>query len=173
MFRLNNGGSNNLISCAVRKQRVQSRMWDYGMAHHGNIRSHGEYKTESEIAACLRSETFFSVPYFKHDRELIMILFQMNHKLVIFWNIILKYFCKHFCKLLCTISSATSLPASGVLLPGVMERNVVMWMDHRALEQASRITATAHRVLNAVGGVMSPEMQPPKLLWLKEVSSGI
>lgn len=51
---------------------------------------------------------------------------------------------------------------------GVKERNVVMWMDHRALDQASRITATKHRVLNSVGGVMSPEMQPPKLLWLKE-----
>ncbi|KAG7330572.1 hypothetical protein KOW79_006794 [Hemibagrus wyckioides] len=51
---------------------------------------------------------------------------------------------------------------------GVTGRNVVMWMDHRATEQASRITATAHRVLSAVGGVMSPEMQPPKLLWLKE-----
>ncbi|XP_072543338.1 FGGY carbohydrate kinase domain-containing protein isoform X2 [Salminus brasiliensis] len=51
---------------------------------------------------------------------------------------------------------------------GVKERNVVMWMDHRALEQASRITATGHSVLNSVGGVMSPEMQPPKLLWLKE-----
>ncbi|XP_050978967.1 FGGY carbohydrate kinase domain-containing protein [Labeo rohita] len=51
---------------------------------------------------------------------------------------------------------------------GVGERNVVMWMDHRAAEQASRITATKHRVLQGVGGVMSPEMQPPKLLWLKE-----
>ncbi|XP_053485738.1 FGGY carbohydrate kinase domain-containing protein isoform X1 [Ictalurus furcatus] len=51
---------------------------------------------------------------------------------------------------------------------GVKERNVVMWMDHRATGQASRITATSHRVLSAVGGVMSPEMQPPKLLWLKE-----
>ncbi|XP_062850459.1 FGGY carbohydrate kinase domain-containing protein [Trichomycterus rosablanca] len=51
---------------------------------------------------------------------------------------------------------------------GAKERNVVMWMDHRAMEQASRITATKHSVLNAVGGVMSPEMQPPKLLWLKE-----
>ncbi|KAG9274660.1 FGGY carbohydrate kinase domain-containing protein [Astyanax mexicanus] len=51
---------------------------------------------------------------------------------------------------------------------GVEERNVVMWMDHRALDEASRITATKHRVLNSVGGVMSPEMQPPKLLWLKE-----
>ncbi|XP_066537242.1 FGGY carbohydrate kinase domain-containing protein [Hoplias malabaricus] len=51
---------------------------------------------------------------------------------------------------------------------GVKERNIVMWMDHRALEQASRITATGHKVLGNVGGVMSPEMQPPKLLWLKE-----
>lgn len=44
-----------------------------------------------------------------------------------------------------------------------------MWMDHRAEEQAACITNASHRVLNRVGGVMSPEMQPPKLLWLKEV----
>ncbi|XP_061926072.1 FGGY carbohydrate kinase domain-containing protein isoform X4 [Entelurus aequoreus] len=52
--------------------------------------------------------------------------------------------------------------------PGEDERNVVMWMDHRAAEQAARITRAGHRVLSRVGGVMSPEMQPPKLLWLKE-----
>nr|XP_061794953.1 FGGY carbohydrate kinase domain-containing protein-like [Nerophis lumbriciformis] len=51
---------------------------------------------------------------------------------------------------------------------GNKERNVVMWMDHRAAEQAARITSTGHGVLRRVGGVMSPEMQPPKLLWLKE-----
>ncbi|XP_023152782.1 FGGY carbohydrate kinase domain-containing protein isoform X1 [Amphiprion ocellaris] len=51
---------------------------------------------------------------------------------------------------------------------GDSQRNVVMWMDHRAAEQAARITNTGHRVLSRVGGVMSPEMQPPKLLWLKE-----
>lgn len=44
-----------------------------------------------------------------------------------------------------------------------------MWMDHRAAEQAARITTAGHKVLSRVGGVMSPEMQPPKLLWLKEV----
>uniref|UniRef100_A0A4W6BW72 FGGY carbohydrate kinase domain-containing protein n=1 Tax=Lates calcarifer TaxID=8187 RepID=A0A4W6BW72_LATCA len=48
------------------------------------------------------------------------------------------------------------------------QKNVVMWMDHRAAEQAARITNTGHKVLSRVGGVMSPEMQPPKLLWLKE-----
>lgn len=51
---------------------------------------------------------------------------------------------------------------------GESEKNVVMWMDHRAAEQAARITNTKHQVLSRVGGVMSPEMQPPKLLWLKE-----
>uniref|UniRef100_A0A8C4FFD2 FGGY carbohydrate kinase domain-containing protein n=1 Tax=Dicentrarchus labrax TaxID=13489 RepID=A0A8C4FFD2_DICLA len=51
---------------------------------------------------------------------------------------------------------------------GDRQRNVVMWMDHRAEEQAARITNTGHGVLSRVGGVMSPEMQPPKLLWLKE-----
>ncbi|KAG7526895.1 FGGY carbohydrate kinase domain-containing protein [Solea senegalensis] len=51
---------------------------------------------------------------------------------------------------------------------GDSHRNVVMWMDHRAAEQANRITSAGHKVLSRVGGVMSPEMQPPKLLWLKE-----
>ncbi|XP_038124613.1 FGGY carbohydrate kinase domain-containing protein [Cyprinodon tularosa] len=51
---------------------------------------------------------------------------------------------------------------------GDPQKNVVMWMDHRAAEQAVRITNTGHRVLSKVGGVMSQELQPPKLLWLKE-----
>ncbi|MBZ0118576.1 MAG: hypothetical protein K8H88_16350, partial [Sandaracinaceae bacterium] len=47
-------------------------------------------------------------------------------------------------------------------------QNVIVWMDHRALEQTARINATEHDVLRYVGGTMSPEMEPPKLLWLKE-----
>ncbi|MBC8130177.1 MAG: FGGY-family carbohydrate kinase [Rhizobiaceae bacterium] len=47
-------------------------------------------------------------------------------------------------------------------------RNVIVWMDHRAIDQARRINATGHPVLRYVGGVISPEMQTPKLLWLKE-----
>ncbi len=47
-------------------------------------------------------------------------------------------------------------------------QNVIVWMDHRAKEQTARINATGHDVLRYVGGRMSPEMEPPKLLWLKE-----
>jgi len=47
-------------------------------------------------------------------------------------------------------------------------RNVVLWMDHRALEETARINRTGHEVLRYVGGGVSPEMQTPKLLWLKE-----
>ena len=45
--------------------------------------------------------------------------------------------------------------------------NTIMWADHRAVAEAAEITATGHRVLDHVGGVMSPEMQLPKLLWLR------
>lgn len=47
-------------------------------------------------------------------------------------------------------------------------QNVIVWMDHRAIEQAERINATKDEVLKYVGGVISPEMESPKLLWLKE-----
>ena len=46
--------------------------------------------------------------------------------------------------------------------------NVIVWMDHRATERAARINATKNEVLRYVGGSVSPEMQTPKLLWLKE-----
>jgi FGGY-family pentulose kinase len=45
--------------------------------------------------------------------------------------------------------------------------NVVMWADHRAIAEADEITATGHRALDFLGGAMSPEMELPKLVWLK------
>ncbi|KAM5265707.1 FGGY carbohydrate kinase domain-containing protein isoform 8-T10 [Hipposideros larvatus] len=51
---------------------------------------------------------------------------------------------------------------------GDSHRNIIMWLDHRAVSQVHRINETKHSVLQYVGGVMSVEMQAPKLLWLKE-----
>lgn len=47
------------------------------------------------------------------------------------------------------------------------ERNIILWQDHRAVQEAEEINAAGHGVLKFVGGQISPEMQPPKLLWLK------
>lgn len=45
--------------------------------------------------------------------------------------------------------------------------DTIVWLDHRALEEADICTATKHPVLAHSGRVMSPEMQMPKLMWLK------
>lgn len=51
---------------------------------------------------------------------------------------------------------------------GQNERNIIVWMDHRAIDQAARIDAQAHPILQFTGSTISPEMEVPKLLWLKE-----
>jgi D-ribulokinase len=50
---------------------------------------------------------------------------------------------------------------------GDLQRNVIVWMDHRAIAEAREINETGDDVLRYVGGSISPEMEMPKLLWLK------
>lgn len=50
---------------------------------------------------------------------------------------------------------------------GDKQRNVIVWMDHRAISEARLINETEDAVLRYVGGSISPEMEMPKLLWLK------
>jgi ribulose kinase len=47
------------------------------------------------------------------------------------------------------------------------DRNVILWLDHRPVEETEKINATNHNLLRYVGGKMSIEMEIPKLLWLK------
>ncbi|MBB5753976.1 FGGY-family carbohydrate kinase [Prosthecomicrobium pneumaticum] len=51
---------------------------------------------------------------------------------------------------------------------GDPQRNVIVWMDHRAAAEARLVNAGRHHVLSYVGGAISPEMETPKLLWLKK-----
>ncbi|ASY65658.1 D-ribulokinase (plasmid) [Sinorhizobium sojae CCBAU 05684] len=69
------------------------------------------------------------------------------------------------CSLVVVGAEGKSLPVGDPCHP---ERNIIVWMDHRALGQADRINATGHDVLRYVGNRISPEMETPKLLWLKE-----
>lgn len=46
-------------------------------------------------------------------------------------------------------------------------QDVILWMDHRALGDAETINAIGGEPLQYVGGKISPEMELPKLRWLK------
>jgi D-ribulokinase len=50
---------------------------------------------------------------------------------------------------------------------GEARRNIIVWMDHRAIAEARQVNDTHDDVLRYVGGSISPEMEIPKLLWLK------
>lgn len=69
------------------------------------------------------------------------------------------------CSLVCLDANDQPVTVSPT---GKDAQNVIVWMDHRAIPQADRINRTQHPVLRYVGGVISPEMETPKLLWLKE-----
>jgi FGGY-family pentulose kinase/HAD superfamily hydrolase (TIGR01509 family) len=68
------------------------------------------------------------------------------------------------CSLVVRDRDGAPLPVS----PGGADRwDTMAWFDHRALAEAEECTATGHRVLDFVGGTMSPEMEVPKIMWLK------
>ena len=68
------------------------------------------------------------------------------------------------CSLVVVDAAANPLTVSA---SGDERRNVIVWMDHRAIAEARRINDTLDDVLRHVGGSISPEMEIPKLLWLK------
>jgi D-ribulokinase len=67
------------------------------------------------------------------------------------------------CSLVALDRNARPLSVSPTDAP---ERNVIVWMDHRAVDDSERINAGGHEVLRYVGGKISPEMHAPKLAWL-------
>ncbi|KAL2784632.1 FGGY family of carbohydrate kinase [Aspergillus keveii] len=68
---------------------------------------------------------------------------------------------------LAVFNTETNEPVS--ISPGFnTDRNVILWLDHRAVRETDEIiNATGHKVLRYTGGKMSPEMEIPKILWLK------
>ena len=68
------------------------------------------------------------------------------------------------CSLVVRDTALRPLPVS---VAGDETWDTISWIDHRALAEAAECTASRHSALDAMGGVMSPEMQPPKAMWLK------
>ncbi|MBW8447828.1 MAG: FGGY family pentulose kinase [Arenimonas sp.] len=65
------------------------------------------------------------------------------------------------------VRDQTGKPLS-ISTTGKENLDTLLWMDHRAAEQAERCNATEDPLLRRYGGRLSAEMQVPKLLWLKE-----
>ncbi|PTM92789.1 FGGY-family carbohydrate kinase [Mycoplana dimorpha] len=68
------------------------------------------------------------------------------------------------CSLVVRDKAGAQLAVSGGADP---RWDTIVWLDHRALAEADFCTATGHAVVDHSGKVMSPEMQMPKLMWLK------
>ncbi|GAA5941733.1 FGGY-family carbohydrate kinase [Sporobolomyces koalae] len=49
----------------------------------------------------------------------------------------------------------------------VEKRDIILWADHRAHQEAKKINSTKSKWLNYVGKTISLEMEVPKMLWLK------
>lgn len=50
---------------------------------------------------------------------------------------------------------------------GAGEADTILWMDHRAIAEAEEVSIADDSLVARFGGRLSPEMQLPKLLWLK------
>ena len=68
------------------------------------------------------------------------------------------------CSLVVCDAAGEPIDVSG---DGEPQWNTIAWFDHRARAEAEECTATGHPAIAEQGGAMSPEMQVPKLLWLK------
>ncbi|TQB71853.1 hypothetical protein MPDQ_007227 [Monascus purpureus] len=68
---------------------------------------------------------------------------------------------------LAVFSTDTDGPVSVTASTFDSDRNVILWLDHRAVKETEKINATGHKVLQYVGGKMSVEMEIPKIVWLK------
>jgi D-ribulokinase len=68
------------------------------------------------------------------------------------------------CSLVVLDAAANPLSVS---TSGDPRRNIIVWMDHRAIAEARHVNDTHDDVLRYVGGSVSPEMEIPKLLWLQ------
>ncbi|KAJ5698407.1 hypothetical protein N7462_000412 [Penicillium macrosclerotiorum] len=69
---------------------------------------------------------------------------------------------------LAVFSKETDRPVSVSGTEANNDRNVILWLDHRSIDETKAINATGHSVLQYVGGGMSVEMEMPKILWLKK-----
>ncbi|CAH1122282.1 unnamed protein product [Ceutorhynchus assimilis] len=69
------------------------------------------------------------------------------------------------CSLVCIDKNGKPLTVSP---SGNNEQNIILWLDHRAMKETEFLNNTNHPVLQYVGGKIFPEMETPKLLWLKK-----
>ena len=68
------------------------------------------------------------------------------------------------CSLAVRDAEGRPLPVSG---DGDPRWDTIAWLDHRAIEEAEALTALGGETVKHSGGSISPEMQIPKLMWLK------
>lgn len=73
--------------------------------------------------------------------------------------------CKFFKEIIVLFAVAVDSDGSPVSVSWSSDarRNIIVWMDHRAVEQAERINSRNSPVLQYCGGGVSPEMQAPKV----------